>query len=77
MATKLVSRIEHAFQVTLQVSTVFEEPTLVAQALRIEESIYADGGVEELLDDLEGLTEEEAARLLEQEGTAEHGDSDN
>jgi acyl-CoA synthetase (AMP-forming)/AMP-acid ligase II len=56
LATQLVSRVRAAFTLELPLGAVFREPALVDQALLIEDM---------LLNEIEGLAEEEALRLAE------------
>jgi acyl carrier protein len=54
VATQVMARVQATFQVALPLKTIFREPTIAAQALAIEEM---------LMNEIEGLTEEEASGL--------------
>jgi acyl-CoA synthetase (AMP-forming)/AMP-acid ligase II/acyl carrier protein len=55
-ATQVIARVREVFQIDLPLKTIFREPTVADQALAIEEI---------LMNEIEGLTEEEAYRLAE------------
>ena len=60
LATRVFSRVRMAFQIELPLRAVFRDPTILGQALRIEEAVLAD--IEELSDEeARGLTEENIA----------------
>ncbi|HVS00190.1 MAG TPA: KR domain-containing protein, partial [Thermoanaerobaculia bacterium] len=82
MAVQLVSRLRALFQVDLSLSSVFETPTVRGLAARIAEmrldSLEDASELEELLRDIESLSEEELRReiareLAAGEGEARHG----
>jgi acyl carrier protein len=64
-ATQIISRISEAFAVELSLRSLFETPTVVGLAEKItQQLIVADDDMAELLAELEGVSEEEAQRLL-------------
>jgi acyl carrier protein len=68
LATQVTSRIRDAFGIELPLPTIFREPTISALAQVIDralvEQLASDAAASELLSRLEGLTDEEAERLL-------------
>ena len=73
MATRLVSRLRSQLGVELGIAAIFRQPVLHAQASLIRAAMLErernkDDGMTELLDELDGLSDEEAARLLAEEG---------
>jgi acyl-CoA synthetase (AMP-forming)/AMP-acid ligase II/acyl carrier protein len=68
LATQVTSRIRDAFGLELPLPTIFREPTISALAQVIDralvEQLARDATASELLARLEGLTDEEAERLL-------------
>jgi amino acid adenylation domain-containing protein len=71
LATQVVSRIRKIFKKKLQLRTIFDSPTIAKLAPAIEAAAYAyPAAMQTVLDSLESLSDEEAARLLEeQEGS--------
>jgi hypothetical protein len=72
MATRLAARVREDFRVELSLPTVFRQPTLQALAVAVEDALRLgnEDNQEEmaaLLEELEGLSDEEAAQLLEKE----------
>jgi len=75
MATRLVSRLRTNLGVELGIAAVFRQPVLHAQASLISAAKVAgernkEKEMAELLDELDDLSDEEAARLLAEEGKA-------
>jgi natural product biosynthesis luciferase-like monooxygenase protein len=71
---RVVSRIEARFGVKLPLREFFMSPTIDALARRIEDDVIAQSDpakTDELLDLLEGMDDEEVARLLSGDGAAE------
>lgn len=64
MAMQLVARIRNEWGLSLPLSAVFEAPTVALQARRLETLINEDESLSSLLDELEALSDDEAARLL-------------
>jgi amino acid adenylation domain-containing protein len=65
LATQIISRISEAFAVELSLRSLFETPTVVGLAESItQQLIVADDDMAELLAELEGVSEDEAQRLL-------------
>ncbi|MGI9174868.1 MAG: amino acid adenylation domain-containing protein, partial [Rhodothermales bacterium] len=62
LAIKVMSRVREAFEVDLPLSSLFSAPTIAGLSALVEDRLIAE---------LEGLDEEEAARLLEQTSEAE------
>ncbi|HYR07358.1 MAG TPA: phosphopantetheine-binding protein, partial [Longimicrobium sp.] len=56
LATQIVARVRDMFHLDLPLQSIFEAPTIARYALLIEDAILAE---------LEGLTEEEAAGLMQ------------
>lgn len=70
MATQVVSRIRDEFDVELSLRSLFENPTAegIAQAITEAQAANVDEGeLNELLDELEGLSEEDIQNLLKDE----------
>ncbi|WP_270171314.1 non-ribosomal peptide synthetase [Paenibacillus sp. SYP-B4298] len=67
IATRLMSRIRDVFDTDIPLRAIFDAPTVEALALQIQQSEQekADAAVlEELLDELEGISEEELLQLM-------------
>jgi acyl carrier protein len=67
MATQIISRLRNTYNVEIPLRKLFEAPTVANLALVIAEAQAAQVGEEELgqmLDELEGLSEEEVEKLL-------------
>ncbi len=83
LATKFMSRIREQFNVELPLRTLFEKPTIAELAIAIDESHSALAGerierveredvqLDDLLSELDQLSDEEVKRLLEEEGGKE------
>ncbi len=70
LGTRMLSRIDHEFGIELPLRALFDHPTLEAMADRIaKECTEADAGnLEEMLLNLNGMTDEEVKRYLERAG---------
>jgi len=71
-ATRLAARVRADFRVELSLPTVFRQPTLHGLAVAVEQASRLGNEDDQqemaaLLEELEGLSDEEAAQLLEQE----------
>jgi acyl carrier protein len=70
MATQVISRIREEFKIEVPLRSLFEAPTVAGIAISITE-IQAEFEDKEdlsaMLDELDGLSEEEVKRLLEEE----------
>ena len=70
-ATRVISRVINTFKVELHIKSLFESPTVADMAVVITENMAKKAGDEELahmLTELESLSDEEAQRLLAEEG---------
>ncbi|HEX8338342.1 MAG TPA: phosphopantetheine-binding protein, partial [Pyrinomonadaceae bacterium] len=70
LGTLLMSRVRDAFEVELSLLTLFESPTVaaLAEAVRLAQIEQADAeDLGEMLEELEGLTDEEVRALLASE----------
>jgi amino acid adenylation domain-containing protein len=74
LATQLAVRVREAFQVELQLQRVFEAPTVALLARVVDEA--KDEALLEMLDELEGLSDDEVRALLEAESAAFPGAPD-
>ena len=61
-ATQVLSRIQQTMDVTLPLRTIFEQPTVAGIAAAVEAS--GGGEIARMLDELEGLSDEEIEALL-------------
>jgi len=68
LATQLMTRVQDLFNVTVPLRALFEDPTISALAIHIDDQLAANNGdidrIETLLQKLEQTSEEEVARLL-------------
>jgi acyl carrier protein len=67
LATQVVSRMRKEFQQEIPLRSLFESPTVAELAEKIEGAKSSEA--ERLLREIEGLSEEDARQLLEQEST--------
>jgi acyl carrier protein len=68
LATRVLSRLHNVFEVELPLSIIFEAPTIAELALAVAQSQLERNQTDEitrLLEELEGLPDEEAKRLLD------------
>jgi len=68
LATQLAVRVRESFRVELPLERVFEAPTVAALAVVVDDA--REDAVLAMLDELEDLTDEEVAALLEAESAA-------
>ena len=73
MATRLVSRLRTKMGVEFGIAAVFRQPVLHAQAslisaAKVEGEKEKDQEMAAMLNELDGLSDEEAAQLLAEEG---------
>ena len=76
LATQIISRIRNVFRVQLPLHSFLETPTVADLAVKISQCPAAESEEEEmarLLREVEGLSDEEAERLLATDG--DKGDS--
>jgi len=66
LATQLATRVREAFSITLPLQRIFEAPTVAALAEVVDAA--NDEALAGLLDDLDGLSDDEVRALLEAEG---------
>jgi len=69
LGTRVISQIREDFSVELPLKALFENPTVdgIAQAMTLEEAAFQDSAeLEDMLSELEGLSEEDVKRLLEE-----------
>jgi acyl carrier protein len=65
LATQVVWRVRNALKIDLPLRALFEHPTVASLAVRVEEAQGACAAeMEDLLTDLESLTDKEAVELL-------------
>ena len=72
LATQVISRVINTFKVELPIKTLFDSPTVADMTMIITQNETKKAGQEELarmLTELEALSDEEAQRLLADEGT--------
>jgi amino acid adenylation domain-containing protein len=69
LATKVIARTRAHFDVELPLHVIFACPTVAGMAAELQRLTAASAGpdLEQMLDDLESMTDEEAARLLSSE----------
>jgi acyl-coenzyme A synthetase/AMP-(fatty) acid ligase/acyl carrier protein len=71
-ATRVISRVRKAFQIEVPLRALFENPTVAGLAVPIVQALASEAIPEDLADTLgklEALSDEEAQRLLAQEGS--------
>jgi acyl carrier protein len=70
LATQVISRVRSAFHVQLPLRSLFDAPTVAGLAAEIARTPQSseDEELAKLLSELEGLSDEEAERLLASEG---------
>jgi acyl carrier protein len=78
LAIQLISRLRDVFGVELSVHALFDGPTVAELALQVEAAqatatAAQEARLAELLDLVEGLSEEEVEALLAEEGVEHHG----
>jgi acyl carrier protein len=66
LATQLATRVREAFSITLPLQRIFEAPTVAALAEVVDAA--GDAALGDLLDELDGLSDEQVQALLEAEG---------
>jgi surfactin family lipopeptide synthetase C len=67
LATKVVARLQNAFGVKIPLRKIFEVPTVEGLAMEVDEILSAsteDAELAALLAELEGMSDEEAERML-------------
>jgi len=75
IATRVVSQVIKKFQLEIPLQSLFESPTVAEMAIVITENQakkLSEGHLTRILSDLEALTEEEAARLVLDQGVPAH-----
>ncbi|HEX5127075.1 MAG TPA: phosphopantetheine-binding protein, partial [Rhodocyclaceae bacterium] len=71
LLTQIASRIRDAFQVEIPLAALFDAPTVADMAYIVVQQQMkqeSESDVDQLLNELQGLTEEEVRRLLEESG---------
>jgi len=70
MATQIISRLRQEFQVDFPLRRLFETPTIASLALAIAECQAEQAGdedVDQMLAEIEGLSDEEVEQLLNED----------
>ena len=71
-ATQIISQVREALQTEVPFNTIFDSPTVGGMALTIEHSQVeagSDEDMEQMLTELESLSEDDVKLLLEMEST--------
>ncbi|MCM3338070.1 amino acid adenylation domain-containing protein [Paenibacillus sp. MER TA 81-3] len=77
LATRLISRIRDEFQVEVPLAALFESPTVAALASAIQQAQEDQAGtamLDELLEDLEGISEDELLQMLAEQAADKEND---
>ena len=67
LATKVIARSRAVFSVDLPLHVIFASPTVATMATEIDARREPEDALDALMADLEGMSDEEVARLLEEE----------
>jgi acyl-CoA synthetase (AMP-forming)/AMP-acid ligase II/acyl carrier protein len=76
LAIQVVSRVREAFQVEIRLRALFEHPTVAGLAMKISEAQAKRPEakqMDEILANVESLSDEEAQRLVDENGTSHEG----